>query len=207
MTLRSHLPDRRLRRQRGFSLLEILVSLALFALLVGGMLGVAGGAMELEVEASEVHAIDTRRDAFHRHLEEAFRRLPQTGGMELRTDGSGALELVFSDHPDAFPRAGAVPAEVVVLRSYEEDNGKAVELQWLGPGERNSSVILFDALQQFQIRFFDPEADDWTDQWKTEGGVDDRRPLLAEIVFGGSGGSSERRVVWFPPAKPPARTR
>jgi len=95
----------RLRSSKGFSLIEVLLGLALFGILTGGIFAVQRGAMEVSKEVTERQAKTMRTHSFCELLRRNFESLPGNAKVVLLPTGganSGLSDVAFTEFPLAF---------------------------------------------------------------------------------------------------------
>lgn len=198
--------------KHGFTLLEVVLAMALIALLVGGIYGVARGAVQI---SSKVVRNQQRSMTVHSFLElcrRNFETMPGNAKIELISEGSVGqflTELVITDYPLAFTWTGvpAGSAEVIMKTEKETSGSIRVVLQYLNEeeaedrenalGSRDFGVklTLLNEVKLLQWRFWDPRTEEWEVEW-----VDNaRRPSLVELNLEFYDAEEPlRSVFWIP---------
>ncbi|MGD8936953.1 MAG: type II secretion system minor pseudopilin GspJ [Thiogranum sp.] len=176
-----------MKRSRGFTLLELLVAVAIFAL-VGAM---AYGGLQQILDQNEHTRVQSQRLS---DLQKAYaiiqRDLEQLTGRKIRNEfgdtidalvgGSGFNGVEFSRAGHANPagflrsdiqRVAYVPDQETLLRRTWRVLDRAQDSQ---PDEQ----ILVEGMQRFSVRFLD-QANEWQDQWP---------PQVAQVGTNGGDG-------------------
>lgn len=209
-------------RRRGFTLIEVVLAIALIALLVGGVYAVARGAFEV---GNEVVYNQQRSMLVHSFLELArtnFEKMPGNAQIELSTDAMGnefLSELIITGYPLAFVWSG-VPAgsEEVIIRTEKESRGSVrVVAQYLTEEEAEErqggqdaydmgvKLTLLSGIRLLQWRFYDVRTEEWETEWEDN----TRRPSLVELTLEFFDAQEPvRSVFWIPTmTNPEALTR
>jgi len=168
-------------RQRGFTLVEVLIALALFGLMIAMVFGVLSvGARSWEAAEPRAAALDDRLalGRFLRHQLAAALAWPDGDGPPL-TGSEERLRFI------------AFPPLVIGLRGpqrfeiYQERDRLEVEVSPLdgevpeGEAEMRRLTLL-TGVKQVRFRYFDGE--DWTDHWDEK-----RLPRLVEVRLDSDG--------------------
>lgn len=203
--------DNRRQSCRAFTLLELILSVALTGILAVAAFTLTNGAIQMGVEVSD----DQRRTLEIQRCLEVFRShieaLPGNARFELLAgdSGTGSLsELRFYDVPEAFQVGGTLLRSDAVSIISEEagDEGISLTLRYDTFGEREDSVEsrylpLMSGLAEVQWRFYSPVDEDWLTEWEEAQG----RPRFIELHLAFAEGRNPSRVVfWLPPVVNPA---
>ena len=183
---------RRLPRQRGFTLLEILIAVTLLALLVAmayGTLRTAVKAMRSgEALIDRTDRLRTSQEFLRRQLSHAmplpFERMEDTGENHVFMADGGTLRFV-APMPGHLSRGGphvqwltldggVLEFDHAQLNGYDPDDPKK--------GNKRKPVVLLDGIREarFEFRELDPETGElgeWDDQWEDP----QRLPLLVRL--------------------------
>ncbi len=208
---------------RGFTLLEIMLALFVFALLVGGVFSIAAGTTQLADEMEQEHERDAQLNRFGEFCGHLFRSLDGTARVRLRARQNGGQylgQLAVQNAPQVF--AGAVPVEdgITSLESEETPGGfLRVVLKTSAPeNERTSTaggtrLVLLENVARCDWRFFNPSSSQWESVWNeslpltavssvpAENAVAARRPGLIELTLAIGADAPRRFVFWTPPAQ------
>ncbi len=200
-------------RAHGFTLLEMMVALAAFVLLMGGIFAIANSTMELGNDLAVAQDRSRIRLNFIEFLRRSFRTLPGDAELRLVVQARGGTYLPTVNVVNggtSFTPGGALPPETSVELFAEERPGgylrvgvrllDSSQTNALRTGQqvrysRNQEVLpLLDNVSRFEWRFYDGASNRWENNWK-----DPRRPLLAEMSLGLDDGFETRAVFWIPP--------
>lgn len=167
------------RLPRGFTLLEILLALALMALMMLGLWGALAGATRVTRSADALMA----RSENVRTVQQFLRRHVAAAGMMPWTDGHGTRLRVFEGHPTSMQYVAPLPMQsghaglyVQVLSLQKTASGAVLRLAWRpyandasAPAAPTEHVLLTDLRGgKFQYlaaaAFGKPAA--WRDDWQ-----------------------------------------
>ncbi len=182
--------------KRAFTLLEVLLSLAILTLLSVGVFAVARGSMRLGTKIVRAQAAATRVERFLDLLAREFENLPPNAKIRLEVEESArsyVSRLVIEDAPTAFRWQWAAPGyEVVVLRTIREARGSlsvglitATRDTWESVGKEAAALptdfelILLDNLEVFEWQCLNANTEEYEPVWETPS----RRPLLMELYM------------------------
>ncbi|MDF1814845.1 MAG: prepilin-type N-terminal cleavage/methylation domain-containing protein [Verrucomicrobiales bacterium] len=202
----------------GFSLLEMIMVLALVGLLASAIFGITIGTFQLSSEIREAQSRSEAKDRLIEILESNLLSLPAGAQIELtttQTDGSYTNLLALGKCPLAFQRSGEDRGTVdgvviqtgkgrggfirVTLHHLESEQWQAFERNDLSVFEEDDSIILAERLKQFRWQFFDPTTRRWVGEWK----IKSRRPVLAELSYAHEGErDASKHIFWIPPRSP-----
>lgn len=206
------LPSAR-RWQGAFTLFEIVVVVAIFALLAGGIYATVGAALRATATLSEENIQQQRLNALVNLLRRTLHNLPAnaifSGGVRLQ-DGNGVPEIVLRDAPGAFSWGLSAPANATIFLSIRPrlGGGKELSLMQLEGSlteiERRDALgggkwlKLLPDLRNAAWRFYDRNQQDWVEEWQEAAG----RPPMIELTLEMLGEEAPRRYVfWLPPVK------
>ena len=197
---------------RGFTLFEMVVVVAIFVLLAGGIYATVNAAVRATATLSEENLQVQRLNAFVALLRKTFHNLPATaqfsGGVRAE-GGDGLPEIVLRDAPGVFAWGIGGPSSGTALLTARPRLGGGREMALLLlPGslgemerrdalERGAWLRLLPDLRSVQWRFYDETQQDWVEEWP-EG----NRPPLVELNLQLLGEEAPRKYVfWLPPVK------
>ena len=197
---------------RAFKLFEMVVVIAIFVLLAGGIYATVNAAVRATATLSEENLQIQRLNAFVSLLRRTFHNLPAnavfSGGVRSQ-DGDGFAEIVLRDAPGVFAWGLGGPSSGTALLSARPRLGGGREISLmllpgsLGEMERREALQdgkwlrLLPDLREVQWRFYDEAQQDYVDEWP-EGA----RPPLIELNLTLLGEEVPRKFVfWLPPVK------
>lgn len=187
--------------RHGFTLLEMVIALALFGILSGMIFGVATQTISLTSKVVENQNQSGTESAFFELLNRQFSSLPGNARFELVSEDSGAQylsDLTIENVPMSFNWGGTsqIARSVqlstvrrrdgfldIVLRYYE--NPILEETTEVGSdvqpfdNEPFAEVVLLEDIYIFEWRVLDGRTGDWTYEWDING----RLPLQLELTF------------------------
>ncbi len=167
-----------------FSLIEVLLGLALFGILVGGIFSVQRGAMEVSQEVTQRQGKTMRMHSFCELLRRNFEALPGNAKVVLLPSGgsgSGLSDVAFTDFPLAFTWPG-VPAgsHSVIFRTDRADSGVGLQASLLYLDEEQTTdyeanklderkvlarLNLMEGIMTLDWRFFNDTTQQWEVEW------------------------------------------
>ena len=200
------------KNARAFTLFEMVVVIAIFVLLAGGIYATVNAAVRATATLSEENLQIQRLNAFVSLLRRTFHNLPAnavfSGGVRSQ-DGDGFAEIVLRDAPGVFAWGLGGPSSGTALLSARPRLGGGREISLmlmpgsLGEMERREALQdgkwlrLLPDLREVQWRFYDEAQQDYVEEWPE--GV---RPPLVELNLTLLGEEVPRKFVfWLPPVK------
>ena len=200
------------KNAHAFTLFEMVVVIAIFVLLAGGIYATVNAAVRATATLSEENLQIQRLYAFVSLLRRTFHNLPAnavfSGGVRSQ-DGDGFAEIVLRDAPGVFAWGLGGPSSGTALLSARPRLGGGREISLmllpgsLGEMERREALQdgkwlrLLPDLREVQWRFYDEAQQDYVDEWP-EGA----RPPLIELNLTLLGEEVPRKFVfWLPPVK------
>lgn len=181
------------RRAAGFTLVELLVAVIIMAGLLGTTLSiwhVSISALKRGREATENlqrqrALLDMMTQMFNTSLfsqENAYWYV-----WETEDNGDEDLVSFVSAHIPAVggpAQSDAVPQRITLSLEYDENSERVLlarvkNFLAYDVEDADKTIRLADWVNTFNLRYFDPEADDWFDTWDYE----DRMPAGVEITF------------------------
>ena len=206
-------------RDFGFTLLEVLLSVAIFLLLAGGIFTAVSVTMTASGEITLARLESERLDALQRFLRTLFSNLPGPAQIELRVrPGAGrgnVVELLLAPTPDFvnFSRH-AEESGGIVLSALPDESGRftlafknfGAELspqdrdrQLSGPGW----IALLPGIREVRWRFSSSNDKGFQETWDAANG----RPALAELDLRLADGSRRTFQCLIPHVQPQAPPR
>lgn len=165
-------------RSGGFTLLEVLVAMALITFVIGGVYGISGAAVELGRSMSEARVVETRVTNFVSVWRDYFENLPPdirfSAGVEKTSHGgSGALLIEGGPMPFAW-HPTLRQAEAVEFRVERGEVGYSLVVRHLQKPERAvkpgdyeviAEMPLLEGLESMTWQFYEPVDDEWYANW------------------------------------------
>lgn len=203
------------RRRAGFSLMEVLLALALLALLAGGIFAVQRGAISVSAEVAAAQTQTLRMHSFCELLRRTFEQAPGNARVYLTLTGgqySGLSDVAFVDYPLAFTWPG-IPAgsKTVIFRTQRAASGLGAEARLLYLDEEETQlyeqgrsegsraiadVLLMESIRNLTWRFYDDRKQEWELEWPR---TNNRRPTFVELRLEFLDGQDPVRLVfWIP---------
>lgn len=191
-----HPPALNRKPAQGFTLLEVIVALALIGIVIGGVYGIADGAIRLSTSMSKARIMEMRVSNFTRTWRDYLENLPPnirlTAGLEKGARGSaGALLIEGGPAPFAWDRGVklADAVEFAVVRGTEK---KALTLmvRHLKKLEKPTSMEayrviaelpLLEDLKEFKAQYYEPNDKRWFSNWDPD--KRPQAPLFMRLQF------------------------
>jgi prepilin-type N-terminal cleavage/methylation domain-containing protein len=215
-----------IRRRSGFTLVEVLIGLALFSMLVGGIFAVQKGALEVSREVVESETRTLRMHSFCELLRRTFEQMPGNAKVNLRYyggSGSDLTEVAFTDYPLALNWPGVTAGAKTVIFRTERSVGIGLRAAILYLDEEQADswtkkngdfdetkilarITIMDGIAALGWRFYDDslaspsQAGRTEEAWVNEWLVDNtRRPSEVEMALQFMDGSDPVKLVfWIP---------
>ncbi len=183
-------------RNRGFTLIEVIVALALMSFIITSVYGIASGAMQLGKSLGESRIRESRLTNFVSAWREYLETLPPNtlitvGEKPTRKFGKGALLFENGSVPFAWSRAVKLAPAVEFKLVRSEDNRQSSDLivRHLRRPERATSpddyepiaeLPILQGLREFRWEFYDVEKKKWVTLWEDK----PHPPLFMKLKFG-----------------------
>jgi prepilin-type N-terminal cleavage/methylation domain-containing protein len=211
------------RRQRGaFTLIEVLLGLALFGILTGGIFSVQRGAMEVSTEVTMRQGKTMRMHSFCELLRRNFEALPGNARVVLLPVGgaqSGYSDVAFTNFPLAFTWPGITAgSNSVIFRTWRADSGVGLQASLLYLNEEQTAdyeadklddrnvlarLNLMEGIMTLDWRFFNEATQKWETEWLR---TQTARPSFVEMTLTYIDGMDPVRLVfWIPQMVSPER--
>ena len=209
------------KASRAFTLIEVLLGLALFGILVGGIFSVQRGAMEVSKEVTERQGKTMRMHSFCELLRRNFEALPGNAKVFLLPTGgtqSGMSDVAFTNYPLAFTWPG-IPAgsNSVIFRTARSESGVGLAAALLYLDEEQSAdyeadklderkvlakLYLMEGIMTLNWRFFNDATQQWEVEWPR---TQTARPSFVEMTLTYIDGQDPVRLVfWIPQMADPS---
>ena len=199
----------------GFTLIEILLGLALIGMLAGGVFAVQRGAMQVSAEVVKSETQTLKVHSFCELLRRNFEQMPGNSKVNLQFyggSGSDMSEVAFTDYPLAFTWPGvSAGAKTVIFRTERSvgiglqaailylDEEQAAEWQKGGTfdeGKILGRITIMDGISLLNWRFLDESKDEYVEDWPL---TNTRRPTMVEMTLQFMDGSDPVKLIfWIP---------
>ncbi len=200
---------------RGFTLVEVMLGMALVGLLTGAIFAVQRGALQVSTELAEREAKTMRVHAFCELLRRTFEQAPGNSRVNLQAYGGGGsdlTEVAFTDYPLAFNWPGITAgSKTVIFRTERGASGLGQQASVLYLDEEQSQLwqqgqfdetkvlgrlTLLDGIAFLGWRFFNDTTQEWELEWPL---TNTRRPSFVEMTLQFIDGYDPVRLVfWIP---------
>lgn len=204
----------RSRDRAAFTLLEVTIAMALLMILIGGIFKVAGASFQVSGKVTEKGQQEMHIASFFDLMRRNFGSMPGNGKLTMELPNSlgssgYVSEIVLKDYPLAFSWGGVAAGSEKVLIVSEKDplGGTQVRIRYLNEEEAEAhetgaldpydgqGLVLISGIKSMYWRFFDPQEEDWFEEWEEEA----RRPSLVELNVEFYALSEPiRAVFWIP---------
>ena len=208
-------------RNRGFTLLELVIAMLLLTIIIGMVFGIARTSLALGNTIVETQNEEMKHQAFMELLSQRFASMPGNTRFDLKVDDSGShyiSDLTLQNVPVGFAWAGeeriakAVQISTVkrrsgyldiVLKFYENEILEGSESTFQSSALDNepfAEIVLLEDVAFFEWRVLDGRSMEWQFDWEIQG----RLPLQIELTMAiGAKGEEIRHVFWVPPKQNP----
>ncbi len=208
-------------RHSGFTLLELVLAMALMALIVGMVFATARSSLALGNTIVQSQNEEMLHQAFFELLSQRFSALPGNTRLELKVEDSGShyiSDLTLQNVPLCFTWGGqeriakAVQISTVkrrsgyldvILRYYENEilEGSASTFgSSLRDKEPFAEIVLLEDVAFFEWQVLDGRTMKWQYDWEVQGQL----PLQLELTMAiGAKGDEMRQIFWLPPKQNP----
>lgn len=155
----------------GFTLLEMVVVMALCAAVITAVYSIMQGSLMLAEEARRSQERDSRQQAFVQFMERLLRNLPADAFLTLKTtQGGGSYLTRLEVHQVASPFSGDPQGILKLFSEPVPGGGVRLNLSWQKTQADSAQVIgvtLFEGLSSCQCRVFDHVSAKWATLWNS----------------------------------------
>ncbi|MCX6848382.1 MAG: prepilin-type N-terminal cleavage/methylation domain-containing protein [Verrucomicrobia bacterium] len=184
-------------KAKAFTLLEVIIVLAITALVLGAVYSLAQGTLLLADDVRRAERRDARMQAFTTFCEHLLAELPATALLKLTTTQEHGqymtrLELEhvrspFDETPDC---------NVALFTQGQPGGGLRLMLTC-----QDTSVVLFEDLTECEWRVLQAATQQWVPFW-SEGA----KPKLIKLAMAQAGGEATEQVFWIVPTEAVSQT-
>lgn len=195
-------------RSSGFTLLEMVIVLAIVGLVLSAVHFITQGTLTLADDISRAQRQDSRQHAFTAFCDRLFSNLPASAALNLKTTGDGGQYLASLELFNVPSPFDGVPGKVLMLRTESMAGGSLrlmLDCRNIEDKEPYSTTVLFEDLGACDWRVYTPGTQKWDGTWTepVEEGAMRMHPPLIELNMTAPGSGSTRRVFWIAPNTPP----
>lgn len=171
---------------RAFTLIEVVVSLAVTAIILAGVFGVAGAAIDFSTASNQLRVEEMRYNQLSRLVRTSLLQMSPRARVALESGQS----LTFLDAGSLFQWPGSVSNGArTVLRGRD----RSLEIvQYLGDAE-TSSLALLTNLDRIAIEVYDFRSRQWTSSVPESAPI---RPTMVRMRYQLDSDSAEREEVF-----------
>jgi prepilin-type N-terminal cleavage/methylation domain-containing protein len=200
--------------RRAFTLMEILIGLALLGMLAGGIFSVQRGALEVSRSVIESETRTLQVHAFCELLRRNFEQMPGNARVNLQYyggAGSDLSEIAFTDYPLAFTWPGVTAGAKTVIFRTERSVGIGLQAAilyldeeqadaWTKSGFDETKILgritIMDGIANLRWRFLNDQTQEYEEEWPL---TNTRRPTTVEMTLQFMDGTDPVQLIfWIP---------
>lgn len=182
-------------RAKAFTLLEVIIVLAITALVLGAVYSLAQGTLMLADDVRRAERRDARMQAFTTFCEHLLAELPANALLNVSTTEEHGHYLTRLELEHVRSPFDETPDCHVTLFTQGKPGGGVRLILACQSAERESSVVLFEELTQCEWSMLQPATQQWAPFWteKSPGS----KPKLMKLVMSLAGGENAEQVFWI----------
>jgi prepilin-type N-terminal cleavage/methylation domain-containing protein len=200
--------------RRAFTLMEILIGLALLGMLAGGIFSVQRGALEVSRSVIESETRTLQVHAFCELLRRNFEQMPGNARVNLQYyggAGSDLSEIAFTEYPLAFTWPGVTAGAKTVIFRTERSVGIGLQAAilyldeeqadaWTKSGFDETKILgritIMDGIANLRWRFLNDQTQEYEEEWPL---TNTRRPTTVEMTLQFMDGTDPVQLIfWIP---------
>ncbi len=187
-------------RAPAFTLLEVIIVLAITAMMLGGGYSLAQGTLSLADDLRRAERRDARMQAFTTFCEHLLAELPATAMLNLKTtqERGQYLTRLELEHVRS-PFDEELDCRVTLFTEVQPGGGLRLMLT-CHSAANDSSVVLFEELAQCEWRVLQPTTQQWVPFW-AEDNPGGSHPKLMKLRLIHAGGDPTEQVFWVVPTQ------
>lgn len=167
------------RRHGGFTLLEVVIVLAIVGMLLSVIFSITQGTLTLADDIQRHQRRDSRLYAYIDFCEHLLTDLPATTALNIQTTQDGAAYLSKLELQNVSSPFDGAPQQIVIMQTEPLTGGGMrmvlssrkmpdPKLPLSQPATAEVKVVLFDNLSRCEWRAFDPASQRWTPLWSEQ---------------------------------------
>jgi prepilin-type N-terminal cleavage/methylation domain-containing protein len=194
------------QKKNGFTLLEVILAIAIMAILIGSVFTVTNSSVMLSQSIVQNQTEHRQNTAFEDYLETIFMNLPFDANIELSEDGDGRQSLTIQNPGTYFPSflndqyASAFMSSIIKNRDGLLDlrmSWSSIQSSELADSDYQQSLTLMENLTLIEWEIYSTKDKQWYTNWSTELA----RPSHIRIRYSNSNDPDENtRTFWIPPS-------
>ena len=190
-------------RATAFTLLEVIIVLAITAMVLGAVYSLAQGTLTLADDVRRAERRDARTQAFSTFCEHLLAELPPTAVLNVKVTQKGGQYLTQLELDHVRSPFDETPDCRVALHAEAQPGGGLRLMLTCKSEGRESSVVLFEDLAGYEWSAFHPGTRQWASFWTEENpsGVQmvQLHPTLLKLLMTQAGGQIQEQVFWVTP--------
>ena len=166
-------------RHGGFTLLEVVIVLAIVGMLLSVIFSITQGTLTLADDIQRHQRRDSRLYAYIDFCEHLLTDLPATTALNIQTTQEGAAYLSKLELQNVSSPFDGAPQQIVTMQTEPLTGGGMrmvlssrkmpdPQLPRSQPAAAEVKVVLFDNLSRCEWRAFDPASQRWTPLWSEQ---------------------------------------
>ncbi|MCX6848098.1 MAG: prepilin-type N-terminal cleavage/methylation domain-containing protein [Verrucomicrobia bacterium] len=189
-------------KAKAFTLLEVIIVLAITALVLGAVYSLAQGTLLLADDVRRAERRDARMQAFTTFCEHLLAELPATALLKLTTTQEHGQYMTRLDLEHVRSPFDETPDCRVALFTQGQPGGGLRLMVTC----QDTSMVLFEDLAQCEWNALQPATQQWAPFWTEDNpsrtSATHAHPKLMKLVMSQTGGGLSEQVFWITPSEP-----